>query len=316
MVAKKRKSRSEVSDLGRAIARGDFAAAKRLISGRISPPKGMSDAGGARTPPALMCGFEEISVSTEKGPVQCCMRRRGPVDLTPPQRASIRQYIAVLRGARQYFDELNASAALCHVANASPEEVLLVSANAWLPEEPMLFLVGVAFCEGGELRIEQYLARDERQEPAVCQAFGDRCAAAAVVATVAVQSAARSLQASRRGSDGGSLGGHAPAAPGAAAASGSSQRVQGPVAGPAEPLRHRNRRAATPAPDAKSADSAGRRRGSVPSFPGWRRCGVHPRNSRTQPDGPADDGGGSVPSADGVRRGRRIATAVRGNADA
>ena len=182
-MATPKKPRLETSDLGKAIARGDFAAARRLISERISPRQDTSDAGGDRIPLDRAWGFQEIPVSTQKGSARCCMRRQESADLTAPQRALIRQYIAVLRGARQHFDELDASAALCHAANASPEEVLLVSADAWRAEEPMLFLVGMAFCEGGELKIEQYFARDERQEPAVCQAFGDRCAAAAVVAT-------------------------------------------------------------------------------------------------------------------------------------
>jgi len=178
-----KKSQRKISDLERAIARGDFAAARRLISGRIRPRQGSIAGAAGRTPLDKACGFQEISVPADQESAACCMRRREPADLTAEQRSVARQYVSVLRGARQRFDELDASAALCHAANASPEEMLLVSAETWRRDEPAVFLVGMAFCEGGELRVEQYFARDERQEPAVCRAFGDRCAAAAVVAT-------------------------------------------------------------------------------------------------------------------------------------
>ena len=127
---------------------------------------------------AEACGVGESRIDTGGGAAGPAAIRRPLAELLPAEPAVEREYLAVLRGARQRFDELEASPALCHVADAAPADVLLIAAETWSPSEAGLFLVGVMFCQAGRLIVEQYVARDEGQEAGVCRALADRYAAA------------------------------------------------------------------------------------------------------------------------------------------
>lgn len=76
-----------------------------------------------------------------------------------------------MRGARQRFDELKASPALCCVADGGPGDPLFMDIETCGLSGSMIFLVGLMWCEGGRLVFRQHLARNYAEEPAVLQAF-------------------------------------------------------------------------------------------------------------------------------------------------
>ncbi|GAG48661.1 unnamed protein product, partial [marine sediment metagenome] len=94
-----------------------------------------------------------------------------------------RQYAAVLRGARQRLDELEASAALCHVADGTPDGPLFLDIETCGLAGACIFLVGLMQYRDGELIFEQHFARHYGEEPAILAAFAERLAAAATLIT-------------------------------------------------------------------------------------------------------------------------------------
>ena len=173
--------------LGRSIRRGDLAAAAKLLSERAA-------AGGLRKagPPGKAaeavtlekaCPGKELAVATPAGQAACYVVRARARDLDPRAAPVETDYAAVLRGARQQFDELNASPGLCHAANARPEDLLLVRPEAGPTDSEMIFLVGLMSLAKGRLVCEQLLARRESEEAAVLSAFADRRDAAGVLVT-------------------------------------------------------------------------------------------------------------------------------------
>jgi uncharacterized protein YprB with RNaseH-like and TPR domain len=98
--------------------------------------------------------------------------RRDPEDLAGDGAAVAREYVRVLRGAREHFDELTASAGLCRVADAAPEEVLLCRVRPRQTDVRIL-LVGTLCVAGGRVRIEQHLARSIDEEPALLTRLAD-----------------------------------------------------------------------------------------------------------------------------------------------
>jgi len=179
------------NELARAIAAGDFAVAKRLLAkrseavgGRPRVESAQMPAAGERVSLIQACGGSEATAVVSGRQVSYCSVRGTLARWLGDEAGAVeREVVSVLRGARQRMDELAASPALCHAANADPEDLLLVSPWAWGPADPVLFLIGVMFCEGGRLVVEHYLARDEREEGGICQAFADRHARAGVLVT-------------------------------------------------------------------------------------------------------------------------------------
>ena len=196
MAAKRKQDRPD--ELARAIAAGDFAAAKRLLARRSAAvgarrraePEAPPTAEAARGPTDAKvmslgeaCGGAEAA-ATVGGRRVSYHAAGGSLDHWLGDAAAVEhEVLAVLRGARQRMDELAASPALCHAANAAPEDILLVSPWQWGLSDPVLFMIGMMFCEGGRLVVEYAIARDEREEGAICQAFADRHARAGVLVT-------------------------------------------------------------------------------------------------------------------------------------
>jgi len=209
----------ELEQLRRSIAEGDFAAAEQLLrsvgqgrqrrqgeprdgrtGGDSEPSLGdpceaasgaetaSRDAVDARAPGEASplereCPGQEAKVATAKGEmafwrVRCTLRQFSPDDASVAADCA-----AVLRGARQQFDELAASAELCHAANARPEDLLFMDTETCGLSAMAVFLVGLMFFRDEELVFEQYFARDYAEEPAILQAFNDRVPEAGVLVT-------------------------------------------------------------------------------------------------------------------------------------
>jgi len=177
----------EAQRLARSIRRGDLAAAAKLLSrhagtaGPGKPAKARAPAGPVTLEKA--CPGRGLSVATPRGPSACYLVRGAASDVDPRAAAVEADYSAVLRGARQQFDELDASPGLCHAANARPEDLLIVRAVAGRSDSEMVFLVGLMSYTEGRLAFEQLLARRESEEAAVLSAFADRRDAAGVLVT-------------------------------------------------------------------------------------------------------------------------------------
>ncbi len=94
-----------------------------------------------------------------------------------------REYLSVLRGAGQRFDELGASADLCRVADGTPEGPLFLDIETCGLAGARVFLIGLLGCRDGQLRFEQLLARHYGEERAILAAFARRLARADVLVT-------------------------------------------------------------------------------------------------------------------------------------
>ncbi|MBS3821695.1 MAG: hypothetical protein GVY16_10450 [Planctomycetes bacterium] len=163
-------------------AREFFADGKRSASGQPRQPQT-----AAETPPSLplgeACSGAEHRIATPLGEMPCWLVRRRLAELSPDDLAAQSDYVSVLRGARQRFDEIEAPAALCHVADGGPEDVLFMDTETCGFSGCPIFLVGVMFCRNGQLIFEQFLARDYAEEPPILQAFADHLASHRVLVT-------------------------------------------------------------------------------------------------------------------------------------
>ena len=129
------------------------------------------------------CGGEETALAAAGDELHCYLVRRSAAEMDSRASSAAAEYAAVMRGARQRFDELAASPALCCVADARPEDLLFVKVEARSGVEPVIFLVGMMFHSNGQIILEQYLARDETEEKGVLTAFAVRHASAGVLVT-------------------------------------------------------------------------------------------------------------------------------------
>ena len=119
-------------------------------------------------PLADACGGCEVSA--EDG--GCYWLIRKPLrEVEGESRAIATQYATVLRGARQSFDELSASPALCHAANAAPGDLLFMDTETCGLAGTMIFLVGLMTYEADDLVFDQFLARDYSEEAAILRQF-------------------------------------------------------------------------------------------------------------------------------------------------
>lgn len=210
----KRTSREErLEQLRRSIAGGDFAAAEKLLHAAGKRPPGVERGGlpfGAVTPndqqpprtdrppsktrgeicaaawPIALenaCPGREVKIDTGKEEGTFWLVRRTLAQVSPDQIGVASQYQAVLRGARQQFDELEASAELCHAANARPEDLLFMDVETCGTSETAIFLVGLMSFADGQLVFEQNFARNYGEEPGILRAFGRRQEEAGVLVT-------------------------------------------------------------------------------------------------------------------------------------
>ncbi|MCE5279429.1 MAG: ribonuclease H-like domain-containing protein [Planctomycetaceae bacterium] len=95
----------------------------------------------------------------------------------------VAEFDRVMRGARQRFDELDASPGLCAASDARGEDVLFLRLERSGGAEAPIFLAGMASLRGHDMIIEQFLALEETEEPALLQAIADRLGQASVAVT-------------------------------------------------------------------------------------------------------------------------------------
>jgi len=178
----------KLEELRDSIRRGDFAEAQKLVGGSGSAERSDDSScesaaeGAAPVPIDIACGGAEAVRATLRGRRRYWLIRRQLRDALPEEAPVEREYHQVLRGARQHFDELEASVALCVASDARPEDLLFLDIETCgLEESAQVFLVGMMFSEGGELVFEQYLARDGGEEAAILSAFDERYATASLL---------------------------------------------------------------------------------------------------------------------------------------
>jgi uncharacterized protein YprB with RNaseH-like and TPR domain len=104
-------------------------------------------------------------------------------DFHPRLSALPKQYAAIIRGARQRWDELEASAALCRAADGNPEDLLFMDIESCGLAPAPVFLIGLMTFADGQFRFEQFLARDYSEERAILEAFAQRLPSAGVLVT-------------------------------------------------------------------------------------------------------------------------------------
>jgi len=169
--------------LRRSILRGDFSAAGDILRRSVAskpetpPPAALSD----------VCPGEDVSTggdaSPAAGPGRYWRVRRTLGQIAPDELPAGSELAAILRGARQRFDELAASRALLLASEARPDELLFVDLETCGLGGTPIFLVGWMAYEAGELVFTQCLARDYSEEAAICGAFAERIARARVLVT-------------------------------------------------------------------------------------------------------------------------------------
>jgi len=188
-MTKSRRRQNTPAELARAIAAGDFPAARRILrsagaGGQGKPGRVGSAAAPGATWPGEVVGGCEATATVGHAEVRYHAVSRTLDQWMPADGPDIRrEVVSVLRGARRQMDELDASPALCHAANADPEDLLFVSPWPRAPGEAALVLIGVLFCHDRQLVVEHYVAPDEQAEAGICQAFAERHARAAVLVT-------------------------------------------------------------------------------------------------------------------------------------
>ena len=148
-----------------------------------SRPRGEISAAAWPIPLKNACPGREVKIDTPKGEGTYWLIRRSLAEVDADQISIASQYQGVLRGAGQQFDELAASAELCHVANAAPQDLLFVDIETCGLSGLPIFLVGLMHFTDGQLVFEQLFARDYAQEPAILRAFHKRQETAGVLVT-------------------------------------------------------------------------------------------------------------------------------------
>ena len=175
--------KKNLTALKKALAEGKLSSAADLLGlDRTEPGAGPSeslDSFDARSAPAQAVGGESIRI----GPWTCCRISPGPADMPARYDRVLAEYVAVMRGARQQFDELAASPGLCVASNAQPEELLFLSIEGTGGKEPGVFLVGLLAFVGRHLRIRQFLATCLDEDPAILEAAAARLEAPRLVVT-------------------------------------------------------------------------------------------------------------------------------------
>jgi uncharacterized protein YprB with RNaseH-like and TPR domain len=170
--------RRKLAMLTRSLAVGDIQAARGVL-GRLAPtPLGPP---AAAEPVSLAQAAPGVEQELPQG--KFWLIRRALRDISGDYLAVQGQYAAVLRGARQRFDELAASAGLCHIADGRPEGPLFMDIETCGLAGCPVFLVGLMSYQDGQLVFEQLLARHYGEEAAIVAAFADRLASASTLVT-------------------------------------------------------------------------------------------------------------------------------------
>lgn len=174
--------------LTRSIAAGDVASAAEML--RAHGHSGINRRGASRrgvsagpVDLAEACGGAVSAAETFDGAVEYYLIRRTLADVAPQDVSVASDYAAVMRGARQQFDELEASAALCHVSDCRPEDLLFMDIETCGLGSAVVFLVGMMRFEDEQLIFEQCFARDYSQERSILTAFAARYGQGRVLVT-------------------------------------------------------------------------------------------------------------------------------------
>jgi uncharacterized protein YprB with RNaseH-like and TPR domain len=170
--------RRKLEMLTRAIAKGDIGAAAEMLRTPPVAPK------APQQPLTLAqaCPGTVVSLRAAGGELPYWLIRKTLREVDAESLAG-RNFAAVMRGARQRFDELTASAALCKASVAQPEELLFMDIESCGLYGASVFLVGMMFWEKGDLVFEQHLARDYTEEAAILHAFVRRHEACSLLVT-------------------------------------------------------------------------------------------------------------------------------------
>lgn len=153
---------------------------RSLAAGKIKQAEETLRAAGRPKPPRKLLALEEVAPGAEASNPQGAfwLIRRRLAEVSPEAPSVQKEYLAVLRGARHRFDEMRASAALCHVADGQPEGPLFLDVETCGLAGTCVFMIGLMSCRDGELVFDQLLARHYGQEPAILAAFAERMASA------------------------------------------------------------------------------------------------------------------------------------------
>lgn len=175
--------RKKLEMLTRSLASGDVKGAEQILRRQAARPaaRPVTAPPAGRGPIPLERAAPGAEADSPAG--KLWLLRRPLAEISGDYLDVQREYAAVLRGARHRFDELAASAALCHIANGTPEGPLFVDIETCGLVGSCIFLVGVMFFRDGGLVFEQYLARHYGEEPAAISAFAERLAAAEALVT-------------------------------------------------------------------------------------------------------------------------------------
>ena len=164
--------------LTRSLAAGQTSRAEEVLASLGRRPR-------LTRPPGEPLPLAKVAPGTEAagGRGAYWLIRRPLSEFSGDDAAVQRQYAAVLRGARQRFDELDASPALCHVADGKPDGPLFLDIETCGLAGACIFLVGLMQYRDGQLIFEQHFARHYGEEPAILAAFAERLAAAETLIT-------------------------------------------------------------------------------------------------------------------------------------
>ena len=146
---------------------------------------GQDEVGLAGSPASLTdaCGGREVTIAGPLGEWAYWLVDGAVADVLPDESAVEAECAAVLRGARQRFDELEASAELCVLADGGPGDPFFMDIETCGLSGAMIFLVGLMRYNGGRLVFQQHLARDYAEERAILSAFAEALPTAGVLVT-------------------------------------------------------------------------------------------------------------------------------------
>lgn len=146
-------------------------------------PAGASPPAPAALALTSACPGQELILPPSSGGGRYWLVRRTLAEIAPDCLHVARQFTAVMRGARQRFDELDASAELCKVSAMSAQDLLFLDIETCGLSGCAIFLVGVMRAQGQELVFRQFFARDYSEEPAILRAFLEELDASSALVT-------------------------------------------------------------------------------------------------------------------------------------
>ncbi|MFW6061453.1 MAG: ribonuclease H-like domain-containing protein [Planctomycetota bacterium] len=164
----------KLEKLTRSIAQGRFGAARDILASTDRPGPARPVQAPSPMPLTQACPGRECEVIAPAGAMPCWLIEQTLHQFSPADRAITGEYERVLRGARQRYDELEASVELCHLTDVGPDELLFMDTETCGFAGSPIFLLGMMFYEGGELVFQQYLARDYTEEEPVLRAYANR----------------------------------------------------------------------------------------------------------------------------------------------